>query len=86
MLRLLVVLAGLACTCSGLYFPIKESETKCFIEELPIETMVVGKYRCQAQNKDGSFKDSSPGVGIHVEVKDPTGDIIMDKDYEGTAA
>ena len=30
-------------TTSGLYFHIGETEKKCFIEELPDETMVVGK-------------------------------------------
>ena len=29
---------------SGLYFHIGETEKKCFIEEIPDETMVVGEY------------------------------------------
>lgn len=29
---------------SGLYFHIGETEKKCFIEEIPDETMVVGAY------------------------------------------
>lgn len=29
---------------SGLYFHIGETERKCFIEEIPDETMVVGKF------------------------------------------
>ena len=28
----------------GLYFHIAETERKCFIEEIPDETMVIGKY------------------------------------------
>ena len=31
---------------NALYFHIGETEKKCFIEEIPDETMVVGKYRC----------------------------------------
>ena len=42
MARLLLLLAVLAPCVFPLYFHIKESETKCFIEELPEETMVVG--------------------------------------------
>lgn len=29
---------------AGLYFHIRETEEKCFIEEVPDETMVVGTY------------------------------------------
>eukprot|EP00035_Acanthoeca_spectabilis_P020508 m.433284 g.433284 ORF g.433284 m.433284 type:complete len:220 (-) comp17556_c0_seq1:2648-3307(-) len=83
-------LAGLVAavlpSASGLYFHIKEGEVKCFIEEVPDETMVTGSYRVQKPNPDGSFGDSdenSQGIGIHVKVKDPTGDIVMDKDYAG---
>lgn len=34
------VLLGLS---SGLYFHIGETEKKCFIEEIPDETMIIGK-------------------------------------------
>ena len=37
----------LLCLCtavSGLYFHIAETEKKCFIEEIPDDTIVVGKY------------------------------------------
>eukprot|EP00042_Codosiga_hollandica_P039793 m.336466 g.336466 ORF g.336466 m.336466 type:complete len:212 (+) comp55697_c0_seq2:64-699(+) len=81
MLRALLVVCAVWCVgVSGLYFHIKESETKCFSEELPDETVVVGNYRCVAQNEDGTFSDEV--VGIHVEVSDPQGNVIMAKDYE----
>ena len=31
----------------GLYFHIGETERKCFIEEIPDETMVTGNYKVQ---------------------------------------
>lgn len=34
---------------SALYFHIGETEKKCFIEEIPDETMIIGKY--EKQNK-----------------------------------
>jgi hypothetical protein len=43
MLRSLIVLLSLVCASNALYFLIQESETKCFIEEVPSETMVVGE-------------------------------------------
>ena len=35
---------GLFGLSSGLYFHIGETERKCFIEEIPDETMVTGKH------------------------------------------
>ncbi|XP_076734383.1 transmembrane emp24 domain-containing protein 4 isoform X2 [Maylandia zebra] len=56
----------------SLYFHIGETEKKCFIEEIPDETMVIGKYRTQLWDKQtGSFLPSTPGLGMHVEIKDP---------------
>ena len=44
-MRWLVVLALVVVPCVyPLYFHIKEGETRCFIEELPEETMVVGLF------------------------------------------
>eukprot|EP00037_Helgoeca_nana_P015340 m.143294 g.143294 ORF g.143294 m.143294 type:complete len:220 (+) comp22974_c0_seq1:23-682(+) len=81
------VVAAMLPSTSGLYFHIKESEVKCFIEEVPDETMVTGKYRVQKPNADGTFsdgEDGSQGIGMHVKIKDPTGDVVMDKDYAGS--
>lgn len=33
--------------CNALYFHISETERKCFIEEIPDETMVIGKHYVQ---------------------------------------
>ena len=40
------VLFSISCI-HGLYFHMGETEKKCFIEEIPDETMVTGKYRTQ---------------------------------------
>jgi hypothetical protein len=39
----LLLLAAVA-PASGLYFYLKEGESRCFLEELPPDTAVVGKY------------------------------------------
>lgn len=66
----------------GLYFHISETERKCFIEEIPDETLVVGNYKCQLHDpKTGGFMPSSPGIGMHVEVRDPDDKVIMSKVY-----
>ncbi|XP_043938168.1 transmembrane emp24 domain-containing protein 4 [Protopterus annectens] len=86
MVQLFCFLLGLlaVCThvCQGLYFHIGETEKKCFIEEIPDETMVIGNYRTQLWDKQSeSFLPSTPGLGMHVEVKDPDGKIILSRQY-----
>ncbi|KAA0707293.1 Transmembrane emp24 domain-containing protein 4 [Triplophysa tibetana] len=66
----------------ALYFHIGETEKQCFIEEIPDETMVIGKYRTQLWDKQaGSFLPSTPGLGMHVEIKDPDSKIILSRQY-----
>eukprot|EP00912_Choanoflagellata_sp_UC4_P002202 UC4_evm3s1393 len=86
--RLAVLVATLIATisstpfCNGFYFLIKETDHKCFIEEVPAETMVVGNYKVQEQdpNNPKNYLDH-PNVGVHIQVKDPNNFIIMSKDY-----
>lgn len=66
----------------SLYFHIKETERKCFIEEVPDETLVVGKYKVQIFDKDANDYLPTPhGIGMHVEVKDPEQKMILSKLY-----
>merc|ERR1712088_26926 len=67
---------------SGLYFHIAETERKCFIEEIPDETMVTGNYKVQLYDpRTNGFAPSSPGIGMHVEIRDPDDKIILSKVY-----
>ena len=98
-----VVLTGLSCKimkllsivfvsllvhyCSALYFHIGEKEKKCFIEELPEDTLVTGKYRAQLWDKrSNQFLESTPGMGMHVEVKSPQGKVVLSKSYGSEGA
>ncbi|MCH1921846.1 emp24/gp25L/p24 family protein, partial [Shewanella sp. A3A] len=66
----------------GRYFHIGETEKRCFIEEIPDETMVIGNYRTQLWDKQSeSFLPSTPGLGMHVEVKDPDGKVVLSRQY-----
>ncbi|CAH1258409.1 TMED9 [Branchiostoma lanceolatum] len=81
MKTLLFSVLYLSCT-SALYFHIGETEKKCFIEEIPDETMVVGKYKTQLFDKTiNDYLPSSPGVGMHVEVRDPDDKVLLSKAY-----
>ncbi len=67
---------------SPLYFHIAETERKCFIEEIPDETMVIGNYKVQLYDpRTNGFAPSSPGIGMHVEIRDPDDKIILSKVY-----
>nr|ADD24348.1 Transmembrane emp24 domain-containing protein 9 [Lepeophtheirus salmonis] len=67
---------------SGLYFHIGETERKCFIEEIPDQTMVTGNYKVQLYDpRTNGFAPSSPGIGMHVEIRDPDDKIILSKVY-----
>uniref|UniRef100_A0A8C4G7Z4 GOLD domain-containing protein n=1 Tax=Denticeps clupeoides TaxID=299321 RepID=A0A8C4G7Z4_9TELE len=83
--RRVIVAAFLVASLSAsgaLYFHIGETEKKCFIEEIPDETMVIGKYRTQLWDKQtGSFLPATPGLGMHVEIKDPDTKVILSRQY-----
>jgi p24 family protein alpha len=64
----------------ALYFHIRETERKCFIEEVPDETLVVGKYKVQLFDKNSNdYLPATQGMGMHVEVKDPEQKVILSK-------
>ncbi|CAF1377381.1 unnamed protein product [Adineta steineri] len=65
-----------------LYFHISETERKCFIEEMPDDTLVIGKYKVELfDEKTNGYLPSTPGIGMHVEVKDPDDKIVLSKLY-----
>lgn len=66
-----VVAATLFSAANGLYFHIAETEHKCFIEEIPDETMVIGNYKVQLYDPNTKGYGDYPNIGMHVEVKDP---------------
>jgi len=86
MKQLLAVLCVVACYFSlvtSLYFHIQETEKKCFIEEIPDDTMVVGNYKIQEYNdKTEQYEDQlAYGLGMHVSVDDPNGKNILARTY-----
>ena len=46
--RVVLALAAYLGSSRGLYFHIAETEQKCFIEEVPAETMIVGEFLINA--------------------------------------
>ncbi|XP_003936140.1 transmembrane emp24 domain-containing protein 9 [Saimiri boliviensis] len=81
-MRALLLWLWLATPGSALYFHIGETEKKCFIEEIPDETMVIGNYRTQLYDKQREeYQPATPGLGMFVEVKDPEDKVILARQY-----
>ncbi|KAF5280621.1 hypothetical protein FQA39_LY05269 [Lamprigera yunnana] len=67
---------------AGLYFHIGETERKCFIEEIPDETNVIINYKVELYDpRSGGYMPSSPGIGMHVEVRDPDDKRLLSRVY-----
>ena len=80
--RLFVFLLFYVSLTHSLYFHIGETERKCFIEEIPDETLVIGKYKVELFDANSNtYLPSTPGIGMHVEVKDPDDKIVLSKLY-----
>ncbi|CAF1902672.1 unnamed protein product [Rotaria magnacalcarata] len=81
-LVLIFSLSQLVSLSYSLYFHIAETERKCFMEEIPDDTLVIGKYKVELYDENSnSYRPSTPGIGMHVEVKDPDDKIILSKLY-----
>ncbi|VDL74210.1 unnamed protein product [Nippostrongylus brasiliensis] len=78
--QLLLLVSTLAAS-NALYFHIAETEKKCFIEEIPDETMVIGNYKVQLFDPNTKGYGDYPNIGMHVEVKDPEDKVILSKLY-----
>jgi len=66
----------------SLYFHIAETERKCFMEEIPDDTTVIGTYKVELFDpRTGGFMPSSPGIGMHVDIRDPEDKTVLSKVY-----
>lgn len=71
MLKLALLLLATSCTrVHSLYFHIAETERKCFIEEIPDDTMVIGNYKVLLYDPNTKGYGEYPSIGMHVKVKD----------------
>uniref|UniRef100_A0A1I7UJN8 phenylalanine--tRNA ligase n=1 Tax=Caenorhabditis tropicalis TaxID=1561998 RepID=A0A1I7UJN8_9PELO len=80
-MRVIIAVLSLATVANSLYFHIAETEKKCFIEEIPDETMVTGNYKVQLYDPNTKGYGDYPNIGMHVEVKDPEDKVILSKLY-----
>ena len=66
-------------SCSALYFEISQRDKKCFIEELPDDTQMIGKYLVQVYDKEARVSSAAllvpytdvlfrPGKNLHQDL------------------
>ena len=71
----------------GLYFHMQETERKCFLEEIPEDTLVKGKYRVQLYDENSrDYLPATSGIGMQVEVLDPNDKFVLSKFYSSEGA
>jgi hypothetical protein len=83
-LLLLSFISLLLLPVHGLYFHIVEGSRKCFIEEVPEDVLVVGRYTSPDFGKlnlnQAGYADGEKFAGIKVTVTDPRQDVLMTHD------
>ena len=78
---LLVFTLFSSATC--LYFYIHEKEEKCFIEEIPTETPVIGQYKIETHDiSQQAWVTAGPSIGMHVTITGPDRNVIQSKDFQ----
>lgn len=85
----ITLLLSLVSASEGLYFHIGETEKRCFIEEIPDETLLLVNYKLQLYDpQTGGFMQAAPGLAMHVDIRDPDDKTILSKVYsaEGKVA
>ncbi|KAI3647903.1 hypothetical protein MP228_008124 [Amoeboaphelidium protococcarum] len=65
---LAVLIASLGLVVNGLHFYMQTDQVKCFIEELPSETLVLGKYKTEQFNPQINQWIENPALGAEIVV------------------
>ena len=67
-MRTLLPLLSLAAMARALYFYIDVTSPKCFFEELPKDTLVVGHYKAEEWNDRLNAWEKHDGISIYISV------------------
>jgi hypothetical protein len=68
--RALIVLLAFALSTHALHFYLESNEQRCFIEELPSETIVEGHYQAFEWNEEKNIYEVNDKLGIQVDVEE----------------
>lgn len=86
-MKLLFFASALLLLCAlmpvnGLYFHVVEGAKRCFIEEVPEDVLVVGKYTnmdwVRLQQNNQAYDGDSSKAAIQITVTDPRNDVLVE--------
>jgi len=66
----------------ALYVRLNEGDLKCYIEEVPKDTLILTKWKASVENEQMGVRYQHPVkkvIGFVLTVKDPNGDVVMSK-------
>ncbi|PWN50580.1 hypothetical protein IE53DRAFT_387097 [Violaceomyces palustris] len=76
-LRFALLLLPLLVSVQGLYFYLEAGQKKCFFEELPNDTVVVGHYMAEEWDKNEGRFTVKDDLGIRISVKEMRDDHLV---------
>ncbi|ESO08181.1 hypothetical protein HELRODRAFT_75680 [Helobdella robusta] len=79
-IQLLVAISIFSLT-DGLYFHLSETSKKCFIEEVPENTLVTGIYRLLVYDENSKIFLPANRFGVHIDVTGPDGSVTLSRIY-----
>lgn len=78
---LAVCLLALVFNASAVYLELPGGVTKCFLEEVPRDTLILGKFKLEDANPQQAYGGAAFTLGVYVKVTDPNGESVLDKVY-----
>jgi len=77
---LFLLLVGCLCA-ESIYFTLEEGQTRCFLEEVPKDTLIMGKYRGEDPTSapQGGKPSKLTLLGLQVKVTDPEGAVALER-------
>jgi hypothetical protein len=65
---LVTAIFALLSPASALYFYLEGSQTRCFLEDLPKDTLVVGHFKAEEWNAEANAYNINANLGIKITV------------------
>lgn len=78
---LLLLLACCILSTHAVFFELPGGSTKCFLEEVPKDTLMMGKFRLEDMNPPQVYGGQPITLGVYVKVTDPNNEVILEKTY-----
>ena len=81
---LVVCLLALVLHASAVYLELAGGVTKCFLEEVPRDTLIMSKFKLEDMNQQ-QYGAPQVVLGVHIKITDPNNEVILEKIYPADA-